>query len=77
LSERYEDVENLRAENGFEDYTFRAALQAIDDAKAPVRASKALNVVHKCQQHAAKFPYEEVLMYPRVSEFSSKIWESA
>ncbi|PCG88438.1 Hypothetical protein PENO1_110230 [Penicillium occitanis (nom. inval.)] len=32
LSERYRDVEKLRAENGYEDYTYHTALKIINDA---------------------------------------------
>ncbi|KAI1267889.1 hypothetical protein F5Y18DRAFT_442283 [Xylariaceae sp. FL1019] len=34
LTERYENVEVLRAEKGLEEYTYRAALDAIDDARS-------------------------------------------
>ncbi|KAI8626835.1 hypothetical protein F5Y19DRAFT_191100 [Xylariaceae sp. FL1651] len=33
LTERYENVEKLRAEKGYENYTYRTALDIIDDAK--------------------------------------------
>ena len=41
LSERYEDIEKLRAENGYETYTYQTALQIINDAMIHVRASAA------------------------------------
>ncbi|GMF76689.1 unnamed protein product [Aspergillus oryzae] len=36
LSERYENVEKLRAENGFQDYTYRVALGLVNDSKQNV-----------------------------------------
>lgn len=40
LTERYDDVEKLRVEKGYEDYTYHTALQIINDAKVQVRASE-------------------------------------
>lgn len=41
LSERYEDVEKRRAENGYATFTYQRALQVINDAKILVRTSAA------------------------------------
>ena len=41
LSERYEDIEKLSVENGYETYTYQTALQIINDAMIRVRASAA------------------------------------
>jgi hypothetical protein len=41
LSQRYEDIENLRVEKGYATYTYQTALQIINDAKIHVRASTA------------------------------------
>lgn len=77
LSERYEDMEKLRPENGLENYTYRAALQAIDGAKAPVHAFKALRLVQKGREYAPNFIVWRDANVGRVSEFSSKIRGSA
>ena len=41
MSERYEDIEKLRVEKGYQSYTYQTALQIISDAMIHVRASTA------------------------------------
>jgi hypothetical protein len=46
LSERYQNVEKLRTENGYEDYTYHMALKIINDANTHVRVPEVLRLIY-------------------------------